>query len=525
MMNILNFYESGRARSGVALIPFFDSTKITLAISTRFGNSVIDKGDGNFYNYPNPHFLDYSTGASDGANRITLNYSTAYTGNISINFKQGLKDVYSISTWLFRDSATDTKLNILNIESFFSQFPNLYSVRLLEHCYLSSEKSVFKGDLSRFPDSVERIYISCIEVQNAATDLILNFSNYNNSSKLKYFNFSGDRASLPNSNMKVVGDISKIPPLCDYFYLLKAATGSSITYTAGKVWTSAFDTLSIPLPLTTFELDNLLVDMDNSISTKIGAGVIALGGFRSAASDAAVASLVAKGFTVNVKVKNLITDSSVIFRMDFQNNYNVYSNSLIDITSGNGVGSEGNLPTFALSGRKPGEYCAVFNGSQSIKTTINLQINSDKVTVAFWIKKNTQSITGTVIYETGSSGTSNLFAGVLNASGGNFVSRSRNVGVNENQTAIANNTWLHIVTVINRSENGSNEIKTYVNGVLATSTKPNSFDNNGNFLNDILFIGQRAGSTVGFEGSLTRFKIDNYAFTPSDVSNLYNSQL
>lgn len=69
-----------------------------------------------------------------------------------------------------------------------------------------------------------------------------------------------------------------------------------------------------------------------------------------------------------------------ILDLDFQNNFIDKSPSALTMVQGQG------LPTFELSGRKTGEYCAKFNGSQSIKTTVNLPLNSDKVCVKFWMK-------------------------------------------------------------------------------------------------------------------------------------------
>ena len=47
-------------------------------------------------------------------------------------------------------------------------------------------------------------------------------------------------------------------------------------------------------------------------------------------------------------------------------------------------------------------------------------------------------------------------------------------------------------------------------------------DNNGNFVNNILFIGQRGGSTVGFNGSLQDFKVYNRVLTDSEIMYLYS---
>ena len=234
------------------------------------------------------------------------------------------------------------------------------------------------------------------------------------------------------------------------------------------------------------------------------------------------------GKIVKGMVKNGVTfyekkelPSNAILDLPFQNNFTDYGKIGMTMIAG----GTSNQPTFALSGRVAGEYCAVFNGSQSIKTATNLPINSDKVTIKFWIKKTSQTLPGTAILETGTSGTSNLFAVLLGSYGSNLLSRSRNSGVNENSTSIADNTWIRVAVVIDRTQNGINEIKTYFNGNLATSTKPNSTDNTGNFTNDILHIGQRAGSSVGFEGSLMHLEVLNYPITAGEALADYNSFL
>ena len=104
---------------------------------------------------------------------------------------------------------------------------------------------------------------------------------------------------------------------------------------------------------------------------------------------------------------------------------------------------------------------------------------------------------------------------------------SRNSGYNNitNPTTINDGVWRHFVAVIDRSQNAANEIKFYENGVLMTVTKQHSVDNSNNFVNNILFIGQRAGNASGFIGSLTRYKTYNYPLTPTEVTNLYNSEV
>ena len=106
-------------------------------------------------------------------------------------------------------------------------------------------------------------------------------------------------------------------------------------------------------------------------------------------------------FYLNNKIYQSL-DHGLILDLPLQNNFTDYSASGISMVAG----GTSNQPTFALSGRKAGEYCAVFNGSQSIKTTTNLPINSDKVTIAFWMK-TTQTGSRTVIAEMSTSLDSN----------------------------------------------------------------------------------------------------------------------
>ena len=210
-----------------------------------------------------------------------------------------------------------------------------------------------------------------------------------------------------------------------------------------------------------------------------------------------------------------------ILDLPFQNNFT-------DSTGLNTMIAAGTAPTFALSGRKAGEYCAVFNGSQSIKTNANLQVNSDKVTLAFWIKTTQTGSPSIVIELSDNTNINNAFSVYMNDNVANSIQFNSATATDLNKSARAganSGTWKHFVGVIDRTLDGLNEIKIYENGSLATFTKPISGNNNGNFANNILFIGQRGGSAFGFVGSLTKLKIYSDAFTATEVSNLYNSEL
>ena len=223
-------------------------------------------------------------------------------------------------------------------------------------------------------------------------------------------------------------------------------------------------------------------------------------------------------FYLNNKIYQSL-DPGLILDLPLQNNFTDYSASGISMVAG----GTSNQPTFALSGRKAGEYCAVFNGSQSIKTTTNLPINSDKVTIAFWVK--TMQYALAVISEiSADSGLNNAFRVVLNPNRITIVDHvsANNEGTTANIVSTGN--WVHIVVIIDRSQ-GISQNKIYINGALSYVQGSGVADLAGNFVNNILFIGQRAGSSFGFNGSLTKLKIYNYPFTPSEVSTLYNSEL
>ena len=230
-------------------------------------------------------------------------------------------------------------------------------------------------------------------------------------------------------------------------------------------------------------------------------------------------------FYLNNKIYQSL-DPGLILDLPLQNNFTDYSASGISMVAG----GTSNQPTFALSGRKAGEYCAVFNGSQSLKTNSNFVINSDKVSISFWMKTTfTGNGTQFMIDSSPNFDSNNAFLVAYNNSEqlNKIQGWSKNQGYNNvtNPTIINDGVWRHFAFVIDRTQNTVNEIKCYENGVLKTVTKQHSVDNSGNFANNILFIGQKGGSTLGFNGSLMHLEILNYPITASEALADYNSFL
>ena len=223
-------------------------------------------------------------------------------------------------------------------------------------------------------------------------------------------------------------------------------------------------------------------------------------------------------FYLNNKIYQSL-DPGLILDLPLQNNFTDYSASGISMVAG----GTSNQPTFALSGRKAGEYCAVFNGSQSIKTTTNLPINSDKITIAFWMK-TTQNMLAVISELSADSGANNAFRVVLNP---NKITIVDHVSANNDGTTaniVSTGNWVRIVVTIDRNQ-GISQNKIYINGALSYVKGSGVADLAGNFVNNILYIGQRAGNSFGFNGSLMHWITCNYPFTAGEVLADYNSFL
>ncbi len=510
MLSPAQIFELGKPKSGIAYVPIFETLSMLMGISTRYGNIVLNKGDGSAdINYTPIKNNDYtiSTNAT-----FLFSYANKFTGSFSIKTLKGNKDVYSLYLGIYHDSNNNqSKFNITDIETFFKQFPNLYSVNINEYAYQETARmSVIKGDLAKFPDSVEKIRINELEVIGSYDGtLYLNLSNYNSSSKLKVFNGAIVRL---NNKIKLIGDLANLPSSCIFFYLNNAYSTSSITYTAGKVWASAFNTLYLPIALTPTENDNLLIDAYNSITTAVGGKLFYLKGFRTSVSDFAVAGLIALGYTVNCERQRIILD------LPFQNNFTDYSASGISMVAGNANG----LPSFVSDGS--GGYAVDFGGTKSIKTAVNLPINtSDKVTIVLRIKTS-QTSTGMAAELSSNFDSNNAFGILLN-----YISTLNKIAISDHISAynighsgatINTNNWFHIAITIDRSL-GTAQNKIYVNKVLSyVQHATHNSNNNGNYGSFPLFLGQRGGSTLGFIGQMQYLQIYNYPLSAAEIEAL-----
>lgn len=616
----------GRTKIGTALIPLKDALNTVFVFSTRVGDAVVDKGNGTSpISYSTGKMLDFTTVSRDGKG-VNLTYSSAFTGNASVKFLKGLKDVYSWASTT--DNVSGSRYNITDIETFFSQFPNLYSVCIDEYVYqTSANMAIIKGDLVRFPDSVEKVLLNSLEILNVNTDLVLNFSNYNNTSKLKSFSITtsfgsyapkilGDLGKLPSgcnylniqkfaagsaitytagkvwasafdtlylppilnglqagsividlknsvtsaiggkiinisgwtyksvsseisyltglgfsvtgtildtstgtatsTTQKFIEDIANIPSTVSYFKILNAAVGSEVTYTSGKVWKSSFDTFYLPISVNPYDGDNILIDMKNSITSATGGKVIYFNGARTSASDSAVTYLTGLGFNVSGMTKIV---PAKILDLPLQNNFTDYSASGISMVAANVNG----LPSFVSDGS--GGYAVDFGGTKSIKTAVNLPINtSDKITVVFDIKSASTAVG--ILMELGAafgSGYNNFDIVNNYATIGKITIRDLASGsaTNEIYTENSISNWTKLVFIVDRSL-GKDQSKIYKKGIIDFTQAAGNYNNqNGNYGSYPLFIGARNGAlSGGFIGQLKNLKIFNYPLSAAEIAAL-----
>lgn len=189
------------------------------------------------------------------------------------------------------------------------------------------------------------------------------------------------------------------------------------------------------------------------------------------------------------------------------------------------AGGTNNLPTFT-TGRKGTDQCAVFNGSRSFKTPSGVTYGSNQLTISFWMKTSQTSVA--IIMESSPDGNNNFNIWHVNV---NDTWSTNKIGVASKETSfnlrptsdnVNTNQWFHVVATINRNLNGVEEIKIYLNTIDKTGSSSTLTDNNNTFSPQILFIGQRNGSTLGFNGSVQQIKIYKRILTASEITALYN---
>lgn len=208
-----------------------------------------------------------------------------------------------------------------------------------------------------------------------------------------------------------------------------------------------------------------------------------------------------------------------ILHYDFNGNVlDKSANALNGVKTGN---------TTFVTGRKAGTQALKFIAG-CVKTPLPLPINSDKLTVSFWISTS-QTDTGVIYESSNDPSNQNTFGSYLNERGANTLTvtalqRSDSVNTQVVYSDMDfNNTYQHVIIEIDRSRDGANEQKIYINNTL-TSLNVTGFSPNlsGNLQNYVLYIGQRAASQFPLKAKLQDMRVYNRVLTANERLALFN---
>lgn len=175
-----------------------------------------------------------------------------------------------------------------------------------------------------------------------------------------------------------------------------------------------------------------------------------------------------------------------------------------------------------VAGRVPGTMALQFT-SGIVSTPEVLPINSDKLTISFWIKTR-QTALG-MIYEL-SYNLDRTHEGVYlyhQSSVLNSFNRTRRPQslLNTCTTAISTNaTWQHFVIQVDRSAGLTNAQKIFKDNVSVGSL-PGDQLVTGEFINDILHIGQRPGGSFSLNADLQHFRVYNRILSTDEITLLF----
>lgn len=250
-------------------------------------------------------------------------------------------------------------------------------------------------------------------------------------------------------------------------------------------------------------------------------------------------------FIVNISISSS-TLNSTIFNWN-GTNFTIYNNSLVAMynfenfstlqensTKATDLSLAGNNATLhATTLISNGKFGNALSFTDSSSSYLDTQIDSsgtNAVTISMWINR-TWGLGARVLFE--SSSNFNLVDtgfGVFpdnsadcSTSYPTYVATKGDVSFNTRCYAQpSSGVWHNLVFVFDRSQNGANEIKYYIDGVLQTAgIAPATNDNNNNFGNNALYLMSRAGSSLYSNGSIDEFRFWNRALTASEINELY----
>ena len=179
-----------------------------------------------------------------------------------------------------------------------------------------------------------------------------------------------------------------------------------------------------------------------------------------------------------------------------------------------------------------------FDGTNDQFSTVNIDLSStNKVTVSCWVKVlNYREVSGSsnIVFEFSSDYNSNIGSFVVAFADGSGINSNlypvilgiRSPGYNYagySKTLVNDLSWHHWGCIFDTSLSGNENIL-YIDGVSRTTViTPLQSDNNANFGNYKLFIGNRDSSIYAANANISDLKVYNRVLTQQEILQNYNA--
>lgn len=206
-----------------------------------------------------------------------------------------------------------------------------------------------------------------------------------------------------------------------------------------------------------------------------------------------------------------------------------FSGNILDSSTHSNNGVPINLMSYT-NDRKGNPNSALLLNNNGLYTNDVNSINTNKLSLSFWIKTITTSTA--LIFELSRDAndvSNSFFVSINNVGVGTLqvVSKGSNTVWNlKGVDSVLSNTglWQHVVVVMNRDNDGINESNIYINGSIVSSSILLGYNNdiNDNFSSNVLYIGQRNGGVLPFDGILDDVRFYNRILTQNEIQLLYN---
>jgi len=203
-----------------------------------------------------------------------------------------------------------------------------------------------------------------------------------------------------------------------------------------------------------------------------------------------------------------------------------FNGNVLDQSVNNLNGIKTGVANF-VAGRKVGTQALEFVAG-CVRTPIALPINSDKMTISFWMSTDQKIDSGVVFELSENSNTNsysfNVFLNDINQGKLQSLSRNEVTAINiVEATPVFDNVFQHVIVEVDRTKPALEEQKIYIDNVLASTQISDHINNSsGNFTNYTLYIGQRNASSAPFVGKLQDVRVYNRVLTSDERLALFN---